>query len=248
MCYNTFRFRSFGMIYTTGKVISASLLNSKSELSIIGAFQLVQDNVTDLMGELKIDGLSTKKNYNAMWVISKNRVQFKKSPFWNDNVTVESFISNKSLVKLTIDTIVRDENGEICVCARTELCALDIATGKIKKIAEVGVGDNIEKHDSNVEIQFGHFENDLSNKLETCEVRSTNIDYLHHCNNIEYLRFILNVYKEKSLHDIKEMEMMYANQSFEGEKLDVYKSSNGNVDHVYLKRGDDFVIKSEIVR
>ncbi|MBR4745314.1 MAG: hypothetical protein IK070_01225 [Clostridia bacterium] len=236
------------MIYTNGKTMSASLLNSKSELSIIGAFQLVQDNVTDLMGELKIDGLSTKKNYNAMWVISKNRVHFKKMPFWNDDVAVESFISNKSLAKLTIDTIVRDENGEECLCARTELCALDIATGKIKKIAQVGVGENIEKHDSAENIQFGHFDNTLSNKLETCEVRSTNIDYLHHCNNIEYLRFILNVYMEKSLHNIKEMEMVYANQSFEGEKLDVYKSSNGNIDHVYLKRGNDFVIKSEIVR
>ncbi|MBP5651271.1 MAG: hypothetical protein J6X00_01190 [Clostridia bacterium] len=236
------------MIYTTTKNMVASLLNSKSELSIIGAFQIVQDNLTDLMGQLGIDGIVTKKNYNAMWVITKNRLKFIKAPFWNDDVVVDSFVSSKSLVKLCIDTCIKDAEGNVCVYARTELCALDIATGKIKKITEVGVGDNIEKHDSNVEIQFGHFENDLSNKLETCEVRSTNIDYLHHCNNIEYLRFILNVYKEKSLHDIKEMEMMYANQSFEGEKLDVYKSSDGNVDHVYLKRGDDFVIKSEIVR
>ena len=228
--------------------MSASLLNSKSELSIIGAFQIVQDNVTELMGVLGIDGLKTRKKYNAMWVISKNRLKFVKAPFWNTNVVVESFVSSKSLVKMTIDTVIKDSDDNICVCGHTELCVLDIATGRIKKITEVGVGDNIEKHDSVVDIQFGHYDNDLSNKLETCEVRSTNIDYLHHCNNIEYLRFILNTYQEKDLHGISEMEMMYANQSFEGEKLDVYKSSNDNIDHVYLTRGNDFVIKSEIVR
>ena len=236
------------MIYTTTKNISASLLNSKSELSIIGAFQIVQDNLTDLMGALGIDGLTTRKKYNAMWVISKNRLKFVKAPFWNADVVVESFVSSKSLVKMTIDTLIKDGDGNICVCGHTELCALDCATGRIKKIESVNVGDNIEVHNSPVQIEYAHFDSEIGKCIEECQVRSTNIDYLHHCNNIEYLRFILNTYQEKDLHSVSEMEMLYANQAFEGEYLQVYKTATDNGYHVYLKRGDDFVIKSEIIQ
>ena len=48
-------------------------------LSILGTFQVVEDAITDLMGELKIDGVTAKEKYNAFWVFTKNRVKiFKK--------------------------------------------------------------------------------------------------------------------------------------------------------------------------
>ena len=235
------------MIYTSGKSITASLLNSKSELSIIGTFQLVQDNITDLMQQLGIDGLTTHKNYNAMWVVSKNKVCIVKAPFWNSNVAVKSFVSCKTLVKINIDTIGTDESGEICFYSRAELCAIDADTKRIRKMDSINVGDNIVVHASPVDVEYTHFDGEVGDMVEKTQVRSTNIDYLHHCNNIEYLRFILNTYAEKVLsNDIVSVEIAYVNQCFEGEHIQVYKNKLDGSDNVYLKRGEDFVIKSNI--
>ena len=37
-----------------------------ANLSVIGCFQIAEETVTELMGKLKIDGITVKKAYNAV--------------------------------------------------------------------------------------------------------------------------------------------------------------------------------------
>jgi len=54
--------------------VSSAITDSMAILSVIGIFQIVEEAVTELMGELNIDGITAKRGYNAVWVYTKNKV------------------------------------------------------------------------------------------------------------------------------------------------------------------------------
>ena len=238
------------MIYAKNGMVSGSLIDTSTNLSVIGTFQIVEDALTELMGELKIDGITAKKLYNAMWVYTKNRIKFLKPLAWGEGYTVESFVSLISLAKLNIDTAIKDNDGEIVAYSKVELCALDLETGRIRKTATVGVDGSIVKENSQIQIDFTKFEVLEMPKVESVVVRSTNIDFCHHCNNVEYLRFLLNTYSVAELENnpIKEFEICYANQSFEGDTLDIFKMLNQDKDILIIQKEDKVIIKCEILR
>lgn len=236
------------MIYKKKGIVGASATDANANLSTIGTFCVIEDAITEMMGKLKIDGLTAKKLYNAMWVFTKNRVKFLRPLAWAETYSVESFISLVSLAKINIDTAIKNANGEVVVYSKTELCALDLETGKIRKTATVGVGKNIKVEPSLLMVEFAKFGEEKLTKVETLTVRSTNIDFCHHTNNVEYIRFLLNTYSVKELENIKEMEVVYINQSFEEDTLDIYKNICKNGEILVIMKDNKQIVKSEILR
>ena len=224
------------------------MVASHESLSVIGAFQIIQDAVTECMGTLAIDGITVKQKYNAFWVFVKTRAKFFKKLGWNDEYTVCAFLSSTSLAKLYVDVEVRDKSKDLVFCARVELCVLDIATQRIKKVSSVGVDESMLIPATN-DITFGKFDNCELSLIEQVKVRSTNIDHSHHTNNLEYLRFILNTYSvaEIEAKTVREMEVNYTNQSYENDVLDVLKASSPDRDYIVLQKDGKPVIKCEIV-
>lgn len=237
------------MKFTKLQKISASMLASNERLSAIGAFQIIQDAVTEFMGELKIDGITVKQKYNAFWVFVKTRVKFFKAISWCDVCSVTAFISAMSLAKMYIDVKVSDRAGDTAFYGRVELCVLDIAAQKIIKLSAVGVDKSMLSDGEEVDIQFGRFDITEAAVSECVKVRSTNIDHSHHTNNLEYLRFIMNTYsvKETEERQIKEMEVVYASQSYENDVLEIVKSKCGDRDMIALQKDGKIVVKCEIV-
>lgn len=237
------------MIYKKSGTVSSDMIDADTNLSVIGAFHLAENGVTEMMSELKIDGITAKKLYNAFWVFTKNRIKFLKPLPWDERFTVESFITSFSLVKLYIETAVKDAQGEIAAYSKAELCALDLSTGKIRKTSTVGMDDSFVKEPPLIELNFTKFpEGDLK-QVDSVKVRSTNIDFSRHTNNVEYLRFLLNTYSVDELlkNPVQEIEVNYINQSFENDKLQIYKSSTDSRDILTIKKADTTVIRCEIL-
>ncbi len=237
------------MIYTKRQKVSASMAGSDECLSVIGMFQVIENAITEMMGELKIDGLTAKEKYGAFWVFVKNRVKIFKKIRWNEEFETSCFISFKSLAKMNVDVFAKTLEGELLFYAHVEECALDIATQRIRKLNTVGVDETMTAEPPLVDIQFCKFEYENLPKVESVKVRSTNIDMSHHTNNLEYLRFVLNTFSVQELEErpIKEMEVIYANQSFENDIIDVYKISLQDKDVLVLQKGDTSVVKCEIL-
>ena len=237
------------MKFTSTHKLSASMVGSDESLSAIGAYQIVQDTITEFMGELKIDGVTVKRKYNAFWVFVKTRVKFCKKLYWGAKFVVEAYVSAMSAAKMHIDVRVNDENGTTVFCARTELCVLDIATQRIKKIASVGVDESMLMPSDAPEINFGKFDAVELPRVEQVKVRCTNVDHSHHTNNLEYLRFIMNTYSVEELETrtIREIEVVYASQSYENDVLDVLKASCTDKDLIFLEKDGKPVVKCEIL-
>ena len=237
------------MVLEKEQHINSAITDSKGELSVIGSFQILQDAITELMGRLNADGFTARDKYNAIWVYTKSRIKFFKKVSWGTKITVSSFISYISLVKMNVDVRVLDEAGELVFYSRTELCALDITTQRIRKVATVGIeADMVESLDQ-VEIAFARFDVLDLPLFERVRVRSTSIDMSHHTNNIEYLRFILNTYSVTELEKrpIREIELIYSNQSFENDILEIKKGEFKDKDLITIEKEDKTIIKCEIL-
>ncbi len=226
------------MIYTKNAYVTGSMCDGELKLSILAADEIVENAVTELMGDLGIDGIVAKQKYNAMWLIAKNKICFVRRPAWREEFTVKCYISKHWAVKLNIDTIVESKSGEILVKARTELAAVDLETLKIRKAETVGFTEDMEEQIETEGLEFARFQKDEGNHIETITVRSTSLDYCYHTNNIEYVRFMLNTYDVEHFkaHEPKQLEIHYLGQSFEKEHLDIYKLSDTSSDLFHIKR------------
>ena len=229
--------------------VSASMLGSSERLSIIGTFQIIENALTELTGKLKIDGITVKEKYNAFWVFVKTRVKFFKKILWNEDLLVSCFISSKSLARIYFDIEAKNSLGELIFYARIEACALDFTSQRIRKLSTVGVDENTEVEKETMDISFSKFDYESLPLIEQIKIRSTNIDMSHHTNNLEYLRFIINTYSVAELETktAKEMEVVYASQSFENDVLDVLKGCYENKDIIVLQKQDKPIVKCEIL-
>ena len=230
--------------------VRAGMTDPAANLSVIGFFQIAEETVTELMGELKIDGITSKKEYGAVWVITKSKLKIFSNIAWNEPYTVMGFISRITRVSINIDVEIKNESGELCGCLREELCALDLQSGKVRKVSTVGVDDSITAKTPEADMSFSKFDAENLPEAEKVEVKYSSIDYAGHTNNKEYIRFILNTYSVRELEarPVKEMDIIYINQSFENDILTILKNSGEDRDIIAIQKDGEFIVKSEIVR
>jgi len=230
--------------------ISSTITDSMANLSVIGIFQITEEAVTELMGELNIDGITAKREYNAVWVFTKNKVKIVQNIVWNEECTVICFISKITHASLCIDIGIKNKLDELCCYSRVELCALDLQSGRIRKVSTVGVDDGMKAETPMADISFTRFDAENLPETEQVRVRYANIDYAGHTNNKEYIRFMLNTYsvREMETGPIREMEVVYINQSYENDILTVRKGSFQDKDIIAVQKEDKIIVKSEIVR
>ena len=119
------------MILTRNERLAASYCGAEPALSAMGAFRIVEDMVTELMGAQKIDGVTCMREYGGMWVFVRNRIEMPEPPGWMDEYRITSYISSFSKIRLFIDTVMERPDGAVCLRSRLELCAVDLETGKM---------------------------------------------------------------------------------------------------------------------
>ena len=229
--------------------VSASVMDTEGYLSVVGLYQLIQDAVTELMGLHGIDGATSKRVYNAFWVYIRSRVKVMKRLWWNSKYTVTAFFSRISAATIAIDVCVTNEAGETAYYARTELCPLDIESKRIRRVTTVGVNKDMVSNRAAETIEFCEFDGENLPLTESVKVRSQHIDFSHHTNNVEYVRMIMNTYSVAEIEalDIKEMEVIYAGQSYENDTLNIRKIVLKNKHLAVIEKDGAPVIKCEIL-
>jgi acyl-CoA thioesterase FadM len=210
--------------------LAASSCGADVKLSVEGAFRIVEDMVTELMGDQHIDGVTCMREYGGMWVFVRNRIEMPQPLAWMDKYTATSYISSFSKIRLYIDTVLQKADGSIALKSRLELCAVDLETGKIRKSESVGVGEKTPAEEPMFEIAYTKEKPVRGDLIDEITVRSADIDYCHHTNNVAYVRYFVNQTGVDELikHPVRTIEVQYAAQTHEGDKLSVYRCSSEN--------------------
>ena len=211
-------------------IIPASYCDADVKLSVVGAFQMVEDLVTEMMGELGIDGLVCIRDFGAMWIFVRNRIELLRDLKWKEEYTAECFISMIGKGKLHVDTLLKTADSSAAVFSRLEMCAVDLKTGALRKMETVGLGGNITAEESEYEMKYERGKFSPEQLLDTVTVRSSDIDYLHHTNNISYIRYLVNQWsvEELSQKPIRAIEVQYTGQTHEGDELQIWSCTNAD--------------------
>ena len=223
--------------------LTASSCGADVKLSVEGAFRIVEDMVTELMGDQHIDGVTCMREYGGMWVFVRNRIEMSQPLAWMDEYTATSYISSFSKIRLYIDTVLQKADGSIALKSRLELCAVDLETGKIRKSESVGVGEKTPAEEPMFEIAYTKEKPVRGNLIDEITVRSADIDYCHHTNNVAYVRYFVNQTAVDDLteHPVRSIEVQYAAQTHEGDKLSIYRCSSDNEAYVIEQDGTKVV-------
>lgn len=230
--------------------VNSCMTDPSANLSVSGCFQIAEETVTELIGELKIDGVTVKKAYGAVWVIAKSKLKVFGNIAWNEQFTVVGFISDISRVSIAIDVEIKNKSDELCAYLKVELCALDLQSGRIRKVSTVGVNDGFQAESSRTDISFAKFDAENLPVVGQVQVKYSNIDFVGHTNNKEYIRFALDTFsvRELTVRPIEEFDIVYANQTYENDVLTVLKRSDRDGDIVAIRKDDKLIAKCKIVR
>ena len=223
--------------------LAASSCGADVKLSVEGAFRIVEDMVTELMGDQHIDGVTCMREYGGMWVFVRNRIEMPQALAWMDEYTATSYISSFSKIRLYIDTVLQKADGSIALKSRLELCAVDLETGKIRKSESVGVGEKTPAEEPMFEISYTKEKPVRGDLIDEITVRSADIDYCHHTNNVAYVRYFVNQIDVDDLigDPVKAIEVQYAAQTHEGDRLSMYRCDSENDAYVIEKDGSKVV-------
>ena len=223
--------------------LAASSCGADVKLSVEGAFRIVEDMVTELMGDQHIDGVTCMREYGGMWVFVRNRIEMPQPLAWMDEYTATSYISSFSKIRLYIDTVLQKADGSIALKSRLELCAVDLETGKIRKSDSVGVGEKTPAEEPMFEIAYTKEKPVRGDLIDEITVRSADIDYCHHTNNVAYVRYFVNQIDVDDLigNPVKTIEVQYAAQTHEGDRLSMYRCDSENEAYVIEKDGGKVV-------
>ena len=235
-------------MYSNKGIILASQCDFSSNLSTLGALQIIQDAICIYFGEMGVDEIRLKRDFNSIWVFTKNKVRFLDFPNWNDKYEVKCFISSLSTVRMVVDTAIY-VNKKLKIYAKTEVCVLNLETQKIQAIKSV-LTKEVETTESLEKMQFDKL-NDFDDLeiIKTHKVNSTSIDYCIHTNNIEYVRFILDVYESKFLleHKLDELQINYVSQTMENDVLDIARNIRGNEYSFEIKNGQNVAVRCKLL-
>ena len=225
--------------------VSAAMCDMHSKLGLIRLLELIEDVCTEYLKSLSLDGLTTKRKYGAVWVYVRNNVRIFRLPDWLEKFEATSYISKKTRATIEIETVFTDGNGLLLACSRIELCAIDLKTGRIRRVSDVGVTDGIETHPPRDGLDFSNIPAAGGEPVYSTQVRASNLDYIGHANNVEYLRFMIDSYPAEFFfsHFVERIQINYVSQSFENDRLDIYRKSDGGIDAAAIRKGDKDVLK-----
>ena len=228
--------------------INYTEVDQNLKLRLIEAIIFHQNMATEYFESFESDNVVLKEQNNAAWVVSKTKVHFNKYPTWGDKIYGRSYTTKVKPIRVEMETIFRNAEGELLFCTKQESCPIDLGTRKIRKIDTVNYPSDMETEKNIIQEPFLKLNEKFSENDFVYEqkVFSSDIDFSRHTNNASYVRYIMNTVSCEFLdnNQITDFEIHYINESKEGQILKIYKKEEQNVMEFLIKEGEREIIRA----
>ena len=215
---------TIGCRYKEKVRILPSMCDSKSRLSIPAAFDLFQNMATLHADHFDI-GPEGMNRRNYFWIISKTAMHFYRMPVMMDDVTAKTWIQPADRAKCERDFALLSGDDPLLVC-RSIWAVMSHDTGRLVPMAGL-YPDYLEFNEPAPEIEFSKIKKDFDGdeKIGEYTIRSIDMDLGGHMNNVNYVRAMLGCFTCAEIEemDIKEIDMQFQLQCYEGETITFLK-------------------------
>lgn len=194
--------------------------------SLMRHYHKVVDEHALAMG---VDSTTVMRDYGAKWILTKVRVEIERFPSWHDEIEVETWIYPPGVVRLDREAAFRDKNGQFARMS-SEWCLIDKDTNFPRRPSKAGYPVDMEHRKERGVESYSKIVNKFEgeNKSFSHTVRVSDLDMNEHMNNVAYIRLACDTFSAKEVinSSIKAFEIVFKNQCYEGEILDVYRKSD----------------------
>ena len=221
-------------------IVPVSFCDNKAQLSFTGIFNLFMDLATEHAAILGI-GNNALKEKNCFWVAAKSRIKVIRRPSMLEEVTASTWPEKPKTIRYNRYYTVSDQSGVI-IEGKTEWTIINADSGRPQKASEVYPLELEHISDTVCDAPFDRISADFAECEELCthKVRSQDIDLSVHMNNVAYIRAVLCAFTTKEIEamDIKEIEIAYRLQCFEGEVLSIRRRNTETSTEIGIVKED----------
>ncbi len=209
-------------------------------------FEIATFKHSNIMG---LDHVSMEKNSNAFWVVTKMKVILNSPININDQVRVLTWTRELGSVRALRDCVIKVKNS-VKAKFLAEWCCLDFETRKLRRLNSICYPELKMEKINYVKTEFTNLKENVEEKdfVYSRIIRSTDIDVNIHTNNLKYNYMALDAFSTEELNsfDIKEYEIYFVNESYEGEKIDIFKKKIKNYYYIEGRVENKIIFKTVI--
>ncbi len=231
-------------IYEKQNVVNMSVCDNLSLLSYPAFFDAFMDMATLHGNEMGVSSLDLAK-HNLFWVVTRSKIKFFRRPHMLEEYTLRTWPTTPELLRSLRFCSFIDEQG-VFAQGKTEWIMLNKDNFRPSKTSGV-YPDRLKFSDKTIlDEPWEKIVDDFStfDKEYIYTVKSTDIDLSNHMNNVAYIRALFSTFSTKQIEnmDIKEMELHYKSQCFEGDSLAlrIKKTEKGFL-AAFIKNGEQAV-------
>lgn len=231
--------------------VPLSHCDNESKLSVPFMFNLFMDIATDHANELHLS--SKDLGEDMFWLATRTKIIVNRRPQMSEKVTLATWPQKAVRVRANRHYTISDSEG-VAVLGKTEWAVINTATGKLQRLNDI-YGEDFEFcEDVSCEESYARISDnfDEAEVFAQYKICSNDIDIGQHMNNAAYIRALFSLFSTKELNDsnVKEIDITYKNQSYEGEILTikVRKTDDGAFEYGMIKPDNTVAAVVRIVR
>lgn len=193
-------------------------------------------------------GISDYRPKNLFWVASKNKIRFYRTPRMTERVNVSTWPEAPGNLKCIRDYEMK-AGDEILAVGKTEWVVIETVGKKPQSTKDVYPAD-FEFCDKIAIVEpferIGKLEGEIFGEYT---VRSVDIDYGGHMNNVAYIRALEGLFSCDELdgYGFIDLEIHYRQSCFEGDTIKFFKKEENGRIYFKVTASDDAVIAYAIL-
>lgn len=214
-----------------------STLDHSMRQGLTSCFMWQQDMLTEYFESFGSDNITLRTECGALWVFTKTIIKIYRLPVWKQKVFARSYTTKVTKATFDAETVFTDENGETLFAFRSEACAMDAEGRKLRRIESVIFPKDMECLQPMVTENFSRPRTVSSVPCLTYKIRSTDIDFSRHVNNVNYVKLTLNALSVDFLseNDVTFYEIHYLKETLLGDEIFVFKEEREGEIYFSLK-------------
>ena len=226
--------------YDEPTIIYPSRMDCSGKLSIPDCFSMFMDIAAPHAALLEC-GTEHLAKKGLFWLTVRTKIHINRRPRLMEEVTVSTWPEAPEETRCVRNYSIT-KNGEPLVLGKTLWAVLNMQTGKLNRVDELYPEDFVPCTEVAVPEPFTRFDRNFEGEtFGTYTVRSTDIDFGGHMNNVAYLRAFASLYSAKEWQNLNltDIEIHYKTSAFEGNTLTFQKKQEGDETQVvaFLENG-----------
>ena len=235
--------------HTEKIIINDTNVDCNSVVPITEMLRLFQIATFNHSQEIGLDHDSMQQKSNAFWVVTKMKLYLKGDIRSQDKVSITTWTHEVGGVRALRDCVIKNSNS-IKVKATSEWCCLDCDTRRLRKMNSICYPDLLMQKTSMLNTTFTNMKEEVQKTdfVYSRVVRSTDVDLNNHTNNLKYNFMAMDSFQVDELRsiEIKEYEIYFVNESYVGDKIEIFKKKVKNHYYIEGKIQDKTIFRSVI--